>query len=384
MKKLSALFLAMGLGLSSYQAHADASALFGLGKALYDMRKAQVQEARSTNMSASFFSSGNKQCIEPVGSVSIVDPEQGYWVGNLPAPTRILHKLIDDSKCFTIVDRGMGFSALQRERDLALAGELSNSDSINRSKIRGADYILVPGILIENANAGGNSINLAGGAQDLTGNSAQGSFNYQSKNKKVEVILTLMDVRSSEQILSMTGGAKVSDKQYSFLVAGQTAQAQAKGGISGWGNTGMDEVLKDAYEDAYTRMISEVGEKNLISRLDKNSGEVTGNATKAVKTSFMGHLVNQQIASNERMMQQSQKWGGKLFGQKENSQADESFTLVRLAQLYQQADVESAVVVELKKGLKVYSLGEEANNMLKVQDELGKTGWIAKIHLQNK
>ena len=81
-------------------------------------------------------------------------------------------------------------------------------------------------------------------------------------------------------------------------------------------------------------------------------------------------------------MENRKKWGEKLFGKQDAEQTDGRFTLTRLANLYQQADIESSVIVELKKGIQVYTLGEEQNNMLKVQNELGKTGWIAKIHLQ--
>lgn len=318
MKKLPIFLLSLGLGLIAHNVHANGDLLLYLGKAVFDTRKSQVQEARDRNMRASFFSSGENLCIEPVGSISIVDPEQAYWVNNLPSPTRILSKVIDDSRCFTIVDRGIGFSALQKERELASTGGLTNSESITQSKIRGADYILVPGILIENAHAGGNSINLAGSASDLAGNSGEGSLSYQSKKKKAEVILTLMDVRSSEQILSITGEAKVSDKQYSFLVSGKTPQVQGRGGISGWGNIGMDEVLKNAYENAYERMIAEVGNKNLISRLDKNSGEVSGQAEKVVKKSITGHFVNQIINQENEARERRMKLANKLFSKKDN------------------------------------------------------------------
>lgn len=385
MKKLPILILGLGFGCISHNTHAALDLLLQLGAGAYQARQSQVEEARDRNMSASFFSSGTNECIQPVGSVSIVDPEQEYWVSNLPSPTRILRKVIDDSKCFTIVDRGMGFSALQRERELASAGDLTNSKSIAQSKIRGADYILVPGIVIENANAGGNAINLAGGAGDLVGNSAEGSLSYKSKMKKAEVILTLMDVRSSEQMLSMTGEAKVSDKQFSFLFAGKTQQAQGSGGVSSWGNTGMDEVLRDAYEDAYKRMIAEIGNKNLISRLDKNSGEILGNTKNTEKKSFLGHLANPKTEAIEKRREKAKQLVSGLFGKDENEQqADQIFTLIRLAQLYQQPDIESSIVIELKKGRNVYALGKEENNMIKVQDELGKMGWISKIHLQEK
>lgn len=385
MKKLPILILGLGFGCISHNTHAALDLLLQLGAGAYQARQSQVEEARDRNMSASFFSSGTNECIQPVGSVSIVDPEQEYWVSNLPSPTRILRKVIDDSKCFTIVDRGMGFSALQRERELASAGDLTNSKSIAQSKIRGADYILVPGIVIENANAVGNAINLAGGAGDLVGNSAEGSLSYKSKMKKAEVILTLMDVRSSEQMLSMTGEAKVSDKQFSFLFAGKTQQAQGSGGVSSWGNTGMDEVLRDAYEDAYKRMIAEIGNKNLISRLDKNSGEILGNTKNTEKKSFLGHLANPKTEAIEKRREKAKQLVSGLFGKDENEQqADQIFTLIRLAQLYQQPDIESSIVIELKKGRNVYALGKEENNMIKVQDELGKMGWISKIHLQEK
>lgn len=235
--------------------------------------------------------------------------------------------------------------------------------------------------MIENANAGGNSINLAGAAHDLVGNSGKGSLSYQSAKKKAEVILTLMDVRTSEQVLSMLGEAKVSDKQYSFLLSGKTTQGQGSAGISGWGHTGMDEVLRDAYQDAYKRMIAEIGNKNLISRLDKASGEVSGKVQKVESKSLTGHFVselsNQQAEANERIK--------RLFTKKQTDVVDqETFTVIRLARLYEQPNIESPIVVEIKKGLNVYPLGKEENNMINVQNELGKIGWIAKIHLQAK
>lgn len=387
MKKIPALCLGLGLGLVSNNVNADADAalaLIQLGKGFYEARKAQVHEARNSNMSASFFSSGTHQCIEPVGSVNIVNPEEGYWVSNLPYPTRILNKVIDDSRCFTIVDRGVGFSALERERKLALAGNLTNSESIAQSKVRGADYILIPGILIENKNAGGNAINLAGSAHDLVGNSAKGVASYQSNKKKAEVILTLMDVRSSEQILSVIGEAKISDKQYSLLLSGKVPQGQGSGSIGGWENTAMDEVLKEAYENAYKNMITEIGNKKLITRLDKNSGEVSGKLEKTSKISFISHFSNEMIKQNIKDQEKLKRIGNMFIGKKSTKEIDESFMLIRLAPLYKQPDLESSVIIELKKGLRVYSLGDEQNNMIKVQNELGEIGWIAKIHLQDR
>lgn len=86
----SSLFLTRLLGLSS-AAHADPLSLVGdLLIGAYQGNKIRVENNSQMNLKKSLFGS-DAECLSPVGSVRIHEPENDHWTFyKLPAPTNIL------------------------------------------------------------------------------------------------------------------------------------------------------------------------------------------------------------------------------------------------------------------------------------------------------
>src|SRR5215210_1607268 len=100
-----------------------------------------------------------EKCPSPIGTISINEPEasmvralSGY---NLGSPAAVLRILIQESNCFLVVERGSGLTQMQQERDLARSGELQHASNVGAGQMKGADFILTPGVIFSDQNAGG-------------------------------------------------------------------------------------------------------------------------------------------------------------------------------------------------------------------------------------
>jgi len=98
-------------------------------------------------------------CSHKIGSIAVYEPENKWWVDlKLESPEALIKVFVMRSGCFTLVDRGKGFSAVQQERDLASQGQLQQGSSMGKGQIKAADYVLVPDVVSRNANSGGSAI----------------------------------------------------------------------------------------------------------------------------------------------------------------------------------------------------------------------------------
>ena len=96
---------------------------FAQRQSAQDQRKQQMAEIRT--------------CSKPLGSISVIEPEDGenWWSGQqLPAPSKLIKVFVNKSRCFTLVDRGVGMGAAMAERDLAANGELRNRCNIAKGE----------------------------------------------------------------------------------------------------------------------------------------------------------------------------------------------------------------------------------------------------------
>ncbi len=178
-------------------------------------------------------------CSKPLGTISVIEPEDGvnWWSGQqLPAPSKLIKVFVNKSRCFTLVDRGVGMGAAMAERDLAASGELRNRSNIGKGQIRAADYVLVPDLISQNSNAGGNAISgLLGGL--MGGNVGRVVGGLDFKKKTADVVLTVTDVRSSEQVAMAEGSAKKTDIGWGAGGSLFTGSHWGGGGASGYANT---------------------------------------------------------------------------------------------------------------------------------------------------
>lgn len=263
-------------------------------------------------------------CDKKIGTLSVLEPEQKWWVQyNLESPEALIKVFVAESKCFTLVDRGKGLAAAQQERALASSGEMRGGSNIGKGQIKAADYVLVPDLVNKNANSGGKKI--GGMLAGLVGGGAGAALGGVSlKSKTADVVLTLTDVRSTEQVALSQGHAKKTDLGWG---AGGAAffGGFAAGGASSYANTEIGQVVSMAYLDAFAKLVTEVK-----------------NVAPDAKADNVG----------------------------------QSVTMAKPGRMYTKPDVKAEVVRDLDPGMMLYPSGEKEGIWWKVSDELGNEGWV--------
>jgi curli biogenesis system outer membrane secretion channel CsgG len=266
-------------------------------------------------------------CSRSLGTIAVVEPEGNWWTQNqLGSPASLIKVFVNRSHCFTLLDRGKGLQAMKAERELASGGDLRGGSNIGKGQMKAADYVLVPDLVSSNNNASGNNIGaLLGG---MVGNRNVGALvgGINIKRKTADVVLTVTDVRSSEQVAMTEGHATKTDLGWG---AGAGVFWGAFGGVgaSGNANTEIGQVITLAYLQAYTDLVSQLG----------------------------GLPANASAAN-----------------------AQQAVTMQKPGRLFTAADGRS-VVRPLEVGMMLYPTGNKQGVMWEVEDELGNKGWVSSL-----
>jgi hypothetical protein len=260
-------------------------------------------------------------CEKKIGSLSVLEPENKWWVAyNLESPEALIKVFVNQSKCFTLLDRGKGLSAAQQERALAAGGEMRGGSNIGKGQMKAADYVLVPDVVNKNANSGGNKVGgLLGGLVGGIPGAVLGGISLKSKT--ADVVLTLTDVRSTEQVALEQGHAKKTDLGW----GGGFFVGFAAAGASGYANTEIGQVVTMAYLDAFSKLVNDVKTMDHDAKADN---------------------------------------------------VQQSVTMAKPGRLYEKPDQKSGVVRDLDPGMMLYPSGEKQSMWWKVSDELGNEGWV--------
>ncbi len=264
-------------------------------------------------------------CDHKIGTLAVTEPEKRWWQDlNLESPEALIKIFVSQSHCFTLVDRGKGLAAAQAERALAGEGEMRGGSNIGKGQMKAADYVLVPDIVNQNGNSGGRHIGgILGGLVPGLGGVLLGGISLKSKT--ADVVLTLTDVRSTEQVSLQQGHAKKTDLGWGAGGGVGFFGGFAAGGASSYANTEIGQVVTMAYLDAFAKLVTDV---------------------KAIQPNAKADNVSQSVSMSKP---------GKL---------------------YAQASLKSAVVRDLDPGMTLYPTGEKEGIWWKVTDELGNEGWV--------
>jgi curli biogenesis system outer membrane secretion channel CsgG len=199
-------------------------------------------------------------CARKLGTIAIVEPDTNWWQGlGLGSPEAVLKLFVMKSGCFSLVDRNKGLASRNIERAMADNGELQQGSNIGRGQVKAADYFIVPDIVSKNENSGGGGVGAALGG--FLGHSTFGSIaaNVSVSKKEANVMLTLVNARTTEQERMTEGYARKSD--WSFGGGGGAGWwgGFAGAGASGYQNTDIGQVLVLAYLDAYKNLVAQLG-----------------------------------------------------------------------------------------------------------------------------
>ena len=200
------------------------------------------------------------RCTKNLGTVAIVEPDTQWWRElSLGSPEAILRIFIQQSGCFTLVNRGRSMQNRAMERALADQGELQEGSNIGRGQVKAADYFLQPDIVTSNKNSGGNALGgmLGGFLGRSTFGALAGGINI--KKSEANVTLSIVNARTTVEEALTEGYSRKSD--LSFGAGGGAGWWGGFAGAAGGGyqNTDIGQVIVLAYLDAYTKLVTQLG-----------------------------------------------------------------------------------------------------------------------------
>ena len=308
----------LGVALWAFAVKPAAAGIFGnSGKSAQDLKTQKEAEIPT--------------CPKKYGTLAISEPETKWWQAyNLGSPETVIKVFVNKSGCFTLLDRGKGMDAAKAERELASSGELRGRSNIGKGQIKAADYVLVPDLVSSNKNSGGNAIGgILGGMIGGAAGAVLGGINL--KKKTADVVLTVTDVRSSEQVAMVEGHSTKTDLGWAGGGGLFGGGALAAGGASGYADTEIGQVIALAYLQAYVDLVAKFAA---------------------------------------------------LPASASTANAQQSVNVMKPGRLYKTSSTKSAVVRTLDPGMLLYPTGEKKDIMWEVEDELGNKGWVSSLVLE--
>ncbi|WP_448661293.1 CsgG/HfaB family protein [Sphingomonas sp. CJ20] len=228
--------------------------LFGAQEAAAQSRASKTQKTQDQAMT------DVPHCARKLGTLSIVDGDDpsGWTQYQLAPPQKLLKVLVQRSGCFTLVDRGSGLQAAEKERNIGGNLGLQRGSNVGQGQIKAADYVLVAEVQASNRNASGSGI--AGAAGGVIGGPIGGLLGgIKSRKMEANTVLSLTNVRTTETIATEDGYASKNSVSWGagggvgFLGGG----LGAVGG--GYDNTDIGRIVTLAFIQAYAKMVDGLG-----------------------------------------------------------------------------------------------------------------------------
>jgi len=204
-------------------------------------------------------------CTHRIGTLAIVPSDSEWWKQyNLGSPEAVIKVFVQQSGCFSLVNRGSAMQSRAMERALAEQGELQKGSRMSAGQVKAADYFLQPDIVTANRNSGGGGAGAAlggilghfGGGWGTVGAIAGG---INVKKGEANVTLSLVNARTTEEEALTQGYFRKSDLSWGFGGgAGWWGGFGAAGGY-GYQNTEIGQIIVLAYLDAYKKLVMQLG-----------------------------------------------------------------------------------------------------------------------------
>lgn len=204
-------------------------------------------------------------CTHRIGTLAIVEPDNQWWRElNLGSPEAILKIFVQQSGCFSLVNRGRSMQSRAMERAMAEQGELQKGSNMGRGQVKAADYFLEPDIVSTNRNSGGGGAGAAlggilghmGGWAGAVG-AVAGGINV--KKGEATVTLSLVNARTTEEEALTQGYFRKRDISWGAGGAAGWWGGFGAAGAAGYQNTEIGQVIVLAYLDAYKKMVAQLG-----------------------------------------------------------------------------------------------------------------------------
>ena len=194
-----------------------------------------------------------EKCQAPVGTLAVVEPQQlvldalfGY---GLESPTGVIRRMVQDSNCFIVVERGVAMERMAQERQLAQGGQLVGGSNVGGGQLQAADFFLTPDVLFSEGNAGGVGGAIGGLFGRRLGVAAGGL-----KFKEAQTSILIAATRSGIQVAAAEGQARSTD----FSAGALGFLGGVVGGFGGYSNTNEGRVIAASFLDNYNNVVESV------------------------------------------------------------------------------------------------------------------------------
>jgi hypothetical protein len=281
-----------------------------------------------------------EKCDKPIGTLAVHEPQNDVIASlrryQLESPTSLIRMMVQQSNCFTVVERGVAMQNIMQERQLAQGGELQQGSNMGKGQMVTADYVLTPNVLIAEPNAGGVGGGIGGFGRKL---GVVGAIAGGLKFKEAQTSILIADTRTTVQVAAAEGKAKKTDFRLGMLGWG----GGAVGAVGGYTNTNEGKVIAASFLDNYNQIV-------------------------------------RSVRSNPEMQKAAASGGAAASGPKAGAVYNEGDVLapkIDNVKLLADAADGARAVATLKKGDDVVFLGEEKNGFLKVQGGSAE-GWVKK------
>src|SRR5262249_55579479 len=136
-----------------------------------------------------------KKCDKPFGALAVNEPQSQYLSifqrYQLGSPAVLLRTMAMNSKCFVVLERGVGLQNVQQERAIAASGQGQGGQNMGGGQMKLADFVMTATIQVAAQNTGG----VGGMVGGLVGHGA-GLLGGGLKFKEAETSLLVSDVRT--------------------------------------------------------------------------------------------------------------------------------------------------------------------------------------------
>ncbi|WP_137938704.1 CsgG/HfaB family protein [Chitinivorax sp. B] len=198
-----------------------------------------------------------EKCDQPIATVGVIENPNGYTYtasrGNLPeSPLPLVRLMLQQSGCFRVVDRSQGLRGTRQELDLKEEGLIREGTTVNpRKNVLEAQFVMTPTLVFSENDAGGSVGGLMSQIPILA--KFAGAAEHV-KFKEAQVVLTITDAQTTEQLVIAEGSSKATDLGAGAILIGAAGGA----GGAGWSHTNEGKVIAAAFLDAVNKLIPHV------------------------------------------------------------------------------------------------------------------------------
>ncbi len=224
-----------------------------------------------------------EKCERELGTLVVAEPQSFMLAGlsryQLGSPATMLRMIVQESGCFSVVERGVAMQNLQQERALAAGGQLQQDSNVGLGQLQAADFVMTPSVQFTGDTGGigataGGFLGRMGGVLGTLGGLA-GSVKF----KEAETTLLVADVRSGIQVASAEGKASKMDFSLGGWGWGQMGWASA----GGYSKTPEGKLIAASLLDNYNRVVQAI--RNRPTLIKTTSVASQANAAASIKAS---------------------------------------------------------------------------------------------------